>query len=259
MRICACTVIKNELEYLDDWLKYNLELGIDKIFIVEDVGSVSHDNIVGNYSDDVIVLDIPFDEDDFKNSHYRVRQPWYFSKMFEYIRGLNEYDWCFMIDIDEYITLTENIPLKDFLSQYSEYSELILYWKNYGANGHIEKPDYSKVNTYREYYNKECGYSDMDSKYHLFMKKAVNLNKIPSSYRVGLHFHSTAAYTKTNFQKGIHTPCYERAYLAHYITKSWEEYKWKLLARGMCCKNHRKIDDFFEMNKDMLHLKDKCI
>lgn len=259
MRICACTVIKNEHEYLEDWLKYNIKLGVDKIFIVEDIGSVSHNNIVGKFPDNVVILDILFNESDFNKFHCRTHQLWYLTKMFKYIRALNEYDWCFIIDIDEYITLTEKITLKDFLSQYNDYSELILYWKNYGANGHIEKPDYSKVNSYREYYTKECGYSDMDSRCHIFMKKAVNLNKIPLSYHVSLHFHSMATYIKTNFQKGIHTPCYERAYLAHYITKSWEEYKWKLLTRGMCCKNHRKIDDFFEMNKDMLHLKDKCI
>ena len=259
MNICICTLIKNEQEYLEDWLKYNINLGVDKIFIVEDIGSESHKSIIEKYSDNVEILDIPFDEGEFNDKHFRTRQSYWQVEMFKYVRELNVYDWCFIMDIDEYITITENLSLKDFLSQYNDYSELILYWKNYGANGHIEKPDYSKVETYREYYTKECGYSVLDKKYTFIMKKAINLHKITPNYMVCQHLHSMATYTKTNFQKGIHTPCYERAYLAHYITKSWEEYKWKLLTRGMCCKNHRKIDDFFEMNTDMLPLKEELV
>ena len=259
MNICICTLIKNEQEYLEDWLKYSLELGVDKIFIIEDIGSESHKSIIEKYSDNVEILNISFNEDEFNDNHFRTKQSYWQMKMFKYVCELNIYDWCFIMDIDEYITITEDLSLKEFLSQYNDYSELILYWKNYGANGHIEKPDYSKVDSYREYYTKECGYSELDKKYSFFMKKAVNLHKIPPTYRVSQHLHSMATYIKTNFQKGIHTPCFERAYLAHYITKSWEEYKWKFLVRGMCCKNHRKLDDFFEMNTDMLQLKDQLI
>ena len=35
MKSCIFTVIKNEHEYLDEWIKYHLDLGIDHIFIFE--------------------------------------------------------------------------------------------------------------------------------------------------------------------------------------------------------------------------------
>ena len=35
MSSCIFTVIKNEHEYLDEWIKYHLDLGIDHIFIFE--------------------------------------------------------------------------------------------------------------------------------------------------------------------------------------------------------------------------------
>ena len=34
---CILTVIKNEHEYLDEWIRYHLNLGIDHIFIFEDI------------------------------------------------------------------------------------------------------------------------------------------------------------------------------------------------------------------------------
>ena len=39
MKSCILTVIKNEHEYLDEWIKYHLDLGIDHIFIFEDIDS----------------------------------------------------------------------------------------------------------------------------------------------------------------------------------------------------------------------------
>ncbi len=145
MKICICTLIKNEQEYLEDWLKYHIKLGIDKIFIVEDIGSESHKYIIEKYSNNVEVLNIPFDESEYIKEHCSSNQYYYQLKMFNYIRDLNIYDWCFIMDIDEYITILENLSLKEFLSQYNDYSELILYWKNYGANGHIQKPYYSNI------------------------------------------------------------------------------------------------------------------
>ena len=49
-------------------------------------------------------------------------------------------------------------------------------------------------------------------------------------------------------------------YLSHYVTRSWEEYLWKVYKRGMHCYNlHRKDKDFFEINPDMLPMYDECM
>ena len=53
MTSCIFTVIKNEQEYLDEWIKYHLDLGIDHIFIFEDMDSSSHKDIVEKYKDRV--------------------------------------------------------------------------------------------------------------------------------------------------------------------------------------------------------------
>ena len=56
MKTCICTVIKNEHLYLEDWIKYNISLGIDKIYIVEDIGSESHKDIIDKYIDNVEIF-----------------------------------------------------------------------------------------------------------------------------------------------------------------------------------------------------------
>jgi hypothetical protein len=48
--------------------------------------------------------------------------------------------------------------------------------------------------------------------------------------------------------------------LNHYITKSWEEYKWRLIVKGEQVKMWgRKLEDFFEINKDLLLYKDELL
>lgn len=250
--ICIGTVIKNEQEYLDDWIQYHLSLAIDKIFIVEDFYSESHQEIVKRYSNSVELLSVSslglctYEEENRQNKIQNA--------IFKYIYSLKQYEWLFIIDIDEYITLQDtNVYLSDVLEKYKEYDELILFWKNYGANGLVYKPKYTS--SYREYYTKECDYTDIDKRTNSITKKAINLNKIDKEYCVSHHHPVSKNYICTNFSKNIKEICFEYIYLKHYITKSFQEYLWKLYKRGTCCKNHRKLYDFFEMNKDMIDKK----
>ena len=56
MNVCIITVIKNEQEYLNEWIRYHLDLGIDHLFIFEDKGSESHKEITDKYSSDRVSL-----------------------------------------------------------------------------------------------------------------------------------------------------------------------------------------------------------
>lgn len=48
-------------------------------------------------------------------------------------------------------------------------------------------------------------------------------------------------------------------YINHYFTKSWEEYKFKLLSQGDIFPGNRKIREFFKINKDMCKIKNDLI
>ena len=51
MKTAIFVIIKDEVEYLDEWLSHHLELGIDEIFLYEDYGSKSHAAITEKYND----------------------------------------------------------------------------------------------------------------------------------------------------------------------------------------------------------------
>jgi hypothetical protein len=259
MNICICTIIKNELEeYLDDFINYHLNLGIDHFFFFEDTDSLSHEHILAKYpSEQVTLLNIGTILDDhliyttsmYKNLAHGVyyrKALWYVKKHYEAV-----YDWCFATDIDEYITLrnteTSSENIKKLLMSYNDYDAIWLHWQNFNANGHIHKPDYSKKGIVYTY-TQPCG-SFSNSDVTTNSKFVYNLNRYQKHFLLNQHrIHHSCKY----FESDI-------LYLRHYIMKSWEEFVWKLKIRGTFSKKHRSIDDFFLLNPDLEPKKNELI
>ena len=68
---CIFTVIKDEHDYLDFFIRYHLDLGIDHLFIFEDIGSLSHVGIVNRYDSDRVSL-----QDTISSSPWRPPARW---------------------------------------------------------------------------------------------------------------------------------------------------------------------------------------
>ncbi len=269
MTSCILTVIKNEHEYLDEWIKYHLDLGIDHIFIFEDMDSKSHKEIIDKYGDKVTlngVLSILNGDDkkkaiELKQTHKWNIQHLYFRNGLRHIkeRHSDVYDWCFVIDNDEFITLeNENDNLKDVLSLFKDYDAFIMQWKCYGANGHINKPDYS-IKGVVDTYTKEAEGNVPDTR-DSFFKTCHNINTYKNEFFHNQH-HPTdkSNWCNTRFKKDKYGCSYDKIYLRHYITKSWEEYVWKRKSRGFMWGGARDFNFFFAINPDMANKRRELI
>ena len=214
MKTVILTLIKNEHRYLEEWIRYHCELGIDTLFIIEDEGSEPHNDICSRYSNKVILkrlIDIP----DIETK----KQAYIFRHVYNKIIRHSAYDWCFLLDTDEFITCNN----LDVLEKY--------------ANGHIHRPDMSQFDAY----TKECDNRKFDIDFFKTGKMCYNCKK----YEGLTYLHE---HPETTRQDDI--------YIRHYITRSWDEWKWKLLERGMCNPGNRKLEDFFIYNPDMIQYKD---
>lgn len=256
MKICIFTVIKDEQEYIEDFIRYHINLGVDTLFIFEDINSSSHKEITDKYDQvslhSVSELFLTDKLKEFKENGTFQKQ--YIKKGLIWIRDNYDYDWCFSLDCDEYITPTE--PFPNLLNDYSKHDAIMIQWKNFGASGHVKKPLYNKP--IWEIYTKECEYSLADKKYCNCTKICFNMKKLQEKFIFGNHA-ALCNYVKTDFTWDRTKIVFDRMYLRHYITKSWEEYVWKLKVRGMMHKEHRGYNDFFEMNTDMADMKDELI
>lgn len=265
MKTAIYTVVKNEQDYLNDFISYHLSIGVSRIFVFEDMGSQSHKSICDKYDNVILqpILSLFNDEEKDriiqKKKDGKFVQSDYAHKGLMHIKNNHpDIDWCFSLDIDEYITPTE--PFPSLLEAYNDYDAITLYWKNYGASGRIKKPIYDKP--IWEIYTQECPYKESDKQRAVITKMVYNMHKLQDKFIWGVHT-ALCNWVRTDF--GVHRtdePCFDVMYLRHYITKSWEEWCWKLKTRGMFCKNNRKVEDFFIFNPDMdkdLLLKEKSL
>jgi hypothetical protein len=124
MKTAICVIIKDENDYLDEWLEHHLSLGFDKIFLYEDYGSKSHLDIVKPYGDRVHLnsIDIIFNSSDPNKNVVntgevvQVQLFRYFPKIYK-----NDFDWILFNDLDEFLMLKQ--PLHELLEEYIEYSK----------------------------------------------------------------------------------------------------------------------------------------
>lgn len=247
MNVAIFTVIRNEQDYLNDFLKYHTEMGLH-IFVFEDLFSNSHSDICCKY-DNVELHSIKelYDPEEYESLEFRRKkqlamQSDFITRGLKYIHSLNIYDWCWVIDIDEYITSSESFP--DILNRYTDYDAVRVYWMNYGCSGHIYKPIYDKP--IYEIYTERCGYENQDFNLHNITKMCINMHRWNPKVTYRVHF-TCIDWVKADMTFNQEEIVYEPLYLRHYITKSFEEYCHKIFVRGMMHNGHRKISSFFEM------------
>lgn len=250
VKTCIATCVKNEIDYLEDFIKYHLDIGIDEIFIYEDYGSVSHKSITDKY-DNVELHSVKelYTEEEMPELIEKRRnkvpcQTEFINRILSYVHSLDRYDWCALIDIDEYITCTEKFP--DILDRYKEHQAVLIYWCNYGCSGHIYKPDDNRPPY--EIYTEKCGYEKYsDEKYFKITKFIVNMNKYKPTQKYYIHC-ANVDFVKADMTYKRTAICLEPLYLRHYITRSCEEYAWKVWVRMMHHNGHRCWKSLREMD-----------
>ena len=138
------------------------------------------------------------------------------------------------------------------MKQYNDYEALVLQWQNYGANGLIYKPDYNG-RSITEIYTKKTCMAKRDVLTTLTTKVAYRLPVFKREYFFTHHIPSSICkWCRPNFEKIKKKPIYDKIYIRHYITKSLEEYIWKLDIRGLFSqKRHRTYSEFFYLNPDI--------
>lgn len=236
--------MKNEHYHLKEWIDYHISIGIERFFLLEDVGSIPHDDIVNAYGDK-IVLERACDEKwRWLNRNLKSKQ----EDVYNYflINHCNEYDYVAFIDCDEFIFFNEGYDLQKLLNEHiNDKNGFVLYWKNYDANGNITPQKSLIESCTRE--NTMC-YQNNEVPFKTFM----NLRK-PS---VMLFIHNGRnVFTTTGKIPNEKEPDYSKAWINHYFTKSWDEWCDRFISRGDLVVGNRKMDEFFTNNSDMIPLK----
>lgn len=214
MSAVVCAIVIYEDLYLDEWIRYNLFLGFDHIYLYDNSPQFSLKDWDAKYPGKLTVY------------HY----PGSCLQIPAYNKFLNEHKqhtWCAVLDADEFIVLKKHKTIKELLEEYCKSGALGLNWYLFGSSGHqhyIDEP-------VRKRFTHRAAHINQHVK---------TLGHIPSMSKMVIHhpvlnpnmgtFHDTNGKT-INGPYNPNGPS-DVAVIHHYFTKSKDEFM-KKIERGM--------------------------
>jgi glycosyltransferase involved in cell wall biosynthesis len=132
MKSAICLIVRNEARDIAEWMAFHALLGFDTQIIFDNASDDGTARIIraaaGLY--DIRIHYWPNRSAESQIAAYQAACEAY----------RLEFDWMAFIDSDEFLRLTEDVPINEFLSRYDRWSGIALHWAVYGANGHDEFP-----------------------------------------------------------------------------------------------------------------------
>lgn len=244
MKTAICAIIKNEHHYLEEWIEWHLGLGFSAIHLFEDKDSDSHEEICAKYDnvflrryeDDEEVQRLLAEQGNSRRQH--VLYDWFA------VQYKGTYKFVAFIDLDEFVFFADDYNLTKLCQEFEPYPCVILNWKMMGASGRLSKPVCGVIEAYPiegEFADKDCLWA---------YKSFVNLDR----YKGLINLHLANGFVNTHHGTKKYDYFYDKAWLNHYFTKSWEDWCERIFHKGGTLNGHRTLLQFFEANPDMRYL-----
>jgi hypothetical protein len=233
-------LIKDENEYINEWLKWHIDIGFEHFYIYDNGSKTPiQESVEEQYLPLCTFIDY--------SSGYSCLQPDCYN------HALNNYGpftkWLAFIDTDEFIRTIDGKKINDFLKEFEEFDGLYVKWIMYNANGLYYKDNrpqrerFTQISSYDEW--KPCG------------KSIIQPSKIKI---MGTHFPAgvIGQYKMVDSNKNLKRTGLEsfsdeeKIVIDHYFTRSFEEWQEKA-ARGSCDPRvDRKYNEFYLYNPDLI-------
>lgn len=238
MKVAVVAVAKDEHQYMDEWLKYHTDLGVDQFFIVN-----NNDIPAGEEYE----YDVSFQKklaEKYPVKFFQLygqdamtlagKQAGVYNNIY-HTQILNQgFDWVAFIDLDEFIYL-DGKKIKDFLSEahFEDTDVIHLNWRVYTDNGQIYNSDKPVQERFTQQAPLDAGYNGDEIakgiRENMFVKSIVRVNEKPKRIDVHTTYVQDGRCRRGN---GNLSDCRWSAenlsddnhYIKHYISKSLQEY-----------------------------------
>jgi len=230
MKVAICLIIKDENEYLVEWLNHHIQVGFNYFIIYDNQSKLSVNRylIMNNIPEKGITI-INWN-DNKHGSQLRAYK--------HCCQNYKDFDYIAFIDTDEFIYLTAHKTIQEYINSLPGFDGLGIYWRMYGDINYLTTR--RKIEDYVLYYENE------------HIKSLVNPTKVtkwddPHFATInGLYIDENKNII--NSPIGKHTS--KDIYIKHTWTRSLSEFKQKI-KRGSGDKVIRQytLEDFYNYNK----------
>ena len=228
LNICICTIGKLENKYINEFLEYYHNYGVDKIFL--------YDN--NDINGETFMISPKYIKDNYIEiinwRGQKKRQLTFFENCYK--NNYKNYDWFIFYDIDEYLNLTNYSDIHQYLSQskFQRCQLIYLYWRLHTDNDKMFFENKTLFERFPNYYNRN----------DYFIGKSIIRGNIDDI------FFDSPHYIDNNLKK-----CNDIYYIEHYEFKSTEEFINKINYKGdVRFENneqfkYKRIFRYFKFNK----------
>ena len=231
MSVGIVAILKDENQYLEEWILHHKSIGFTKFYLGDNYSIIPVQQTINELKiEDVEVIYWPNQEIGGQMRFY------------EYIASKCDEIFLAAIDIDEFIILKNHATIQEFLDstieKYSYFSSLSMSWRLYGSRDPkltripaLDYKEYHENGHIKEIFRAEDLINFPDPHHGKYVNKSIN--------ELGEEINSPI---------GIHTS--KDIYIHHNWSRSLEEYKEKMTrGRGDKMKHSYDLNEFFEYNK----------
>jgi hypothetical protein len=242
-------MIKNDQEYLSEWLTHHRELGVGHFYLYDNESTPRYENLGEdvtitywdeNYYFEPVLPKINYryyDPETMANVEYTElttthwpNSPERDSKQFKaYQHCLNEYgdrhDWLAFLDSDEFINVAEGLDIRGALNSLDlpQLAQLLMKWRVFSSSGHLTKQPLQKeayTDWYPDYQVKPFIKPD-----RIFAVKSLHILPVYP----GFITMTEDGVTRTQISKHTHTS--DIIWVNHYWSRSRQDFEETKLSR----------------------------
>jgi len=241
MKVCLCTIGKNENKYAREYVEHYKNYGVDKIFIYDnnDLDGELFENVISDYISSNLVKIINFRG--FQHPQIKMLNHCYKNNS-------HKYDWFIMFDMDEFINLKFYKNIKNYLNnkKFNKCTAIYFYRAFHTDNNQLY------------YINKSLAERFPESVYNVFTVKPIFRGHISNVIIDNNHLINAyyaqyeSCYGFGQRKKNKKKMDFKYYYIDHYYFKSTEEFIVKIKNDVYYNNTYGlkmiKIDYYFECN-----------
>ena len=241
--IVICAIAKQENDYLEDWCKWHLNLGFNRIYIYDNNDADSPETY-------------EWLEEKFKNVEIRRIRGEKAQQILQYKTFCDDniYKWVAFIDIDEYINIKKDsyANIKSFLKSYPDTDAYILQWHCFHANpdvSPIDKPIYQYcTERISDNVRKDCRPENMNGWYKTISRSGLalgmNEHTIWSATGKSLVIRDCLGNNINHNMFKWRDGSLDMVWINHYIIKNIKDYYYNKYKRGHAGLDMRGVDGY---------------
>lgn len=231
--IVAC--VKNEADYLEEWLRYHKAVGIRRFYLYLDHCTDDTASVIDSMREAVDICLIPWAGRMVDTSTENILNSQAIAFAHSILNFGADFRWMAFIDVDEFLLPKQTATVEEALTAAGGFPNISLPWHMFGSDGHIRKPSNGVLRNYTRRASNPLSDLKNVRNYKCIVDPAsvteVSIHQFSTKEHGELTANDAGFVTSRKGRKKSNFYSAANLQLNHYYGKSREELERKL-ARG---------------------------